>query len=184
MAAELRQFIQKEHAVVRQRHVARQQCRLTPLIVKNVLRLTMHGHEIASLLPGDLDDGVYKTAADQPHIRHRVMEGATRAGRNQGHAVAGEAGDAVDACGLNGPARVIAGRIVVSCRASIDLPASGGPSKRTLRAERLPSASRSHLSPGSSETMRALVRSHTFDAPTSYLIGSPHQPGRGGSGES
>src|SRR5262245_28758982 len=34
-------------------------------------------------------------------------------------------------------ARVIAGRMVVSRRASIDLPAPGGPSKRTLWAERL-----------------------------------------------
>ena len=34
-------------------------------------------------------------------------------------------------------ARVIAGRMVVSRRASIDLPAPGGPSSRTLWAERL-----------------------------------------------
>jgi hypothetical protein len=34
-------------------------------------------------------------------------------------------------------ARVMAGRMVVRRRASIDLPAPGGPSKRTLWAERL-----------------------------------------------
>jgi hypothetical protein len=34
-------------------------------------------------------------------------------------------------------ARVIAGGIVVSRRASIDLPAPGGPSRRTLWSERL-----------------------------------------------
>jgi hypothetical protein len=40
--------------------------------------------------------------ADQPDIRDGVMGGATRAGRHQRGAVAGEAGDAVDACGLKG----------------------------------------------------------------------------------
>jgi hypothetical protein len=39
--------------------------------------------------------------------------------------------------------RAIAGRIVVSRRASIDMPAPGGPSKRTLWAERL-----HHIHPG------------------------------------
>jgi hypothetical protein len=34
-------------------------------------------------------------------------------------------------------ARVIAGKMVVSRRASIDLPAPGGPSKRRLWSERL-----------------------------------------------
>jgi hypothetical protein len=35
MAAELGQFIQEAHAVVGQPHLARQQCRPTPLLVKN-----------------------------------------------------------------------------------------------------------------------------------------------------
>jgi hypothetical protein len=40
--------------------------------------------------------------ADLPDIRDGVMGGATRPGRDHGRAGAGEAGDAVDACGLNG----------------------------------------------------------------------------------
>jgi hypothetical protein len=35
MAAELGPFIQEAHAVVGQPHLARQQCRPTPLLVKN-----------------------------------------------------------------------------------------------------------------------------------------------------
>jgi hypothetical protein len=68
MAAALGQFIQEEHAVVGQRHLA--------------------GHR-------------YVAAADQPHIRDGMMGRATRAGRDQGGAVAGEAGDAVNPRGLN-----------------------------------------------------------------------------------
>ena len=62
MAAELRQFIQEEHAVVRQRHLAR------------------HRHV---------------AAADQSRIRDGMVGRATRAGGDQGRAVAGEARDAV-----------------------------------------------------------------------------------------
>jgi hypothetical protein len=40
--------------------------------------------------------------ADQPDIRDGVMGGTKRAGRHQRGAVAGEAGDTMDACGLNG----------------------------------------------------------------------------------
>jgi hypothetical protein len=39
---------------------------------------------------------------DQPRLRDGVVGGATRAGRDQPHAVAGEAGNAVDPRGLNG----------------------------------------------------------------------------------
>jgi hypothetical protein len=69
VASELRQFIQKEHAMVRQGH------------------LPLHWH----LAP-----------TDQPHVRNRVMGGLTWARRDAGRAVAGEAGDALDACGLEG----------------------------------------------------------------------------------
>ena len=41
-------------------------------------------------------------APDQPRVRHRLMGGATRAGRDQGRAIAGAAGDAMDAGGFNG----------------------------------------------------------------------------------
>ena len=41
-------------------------------------------------------------AADQAYIRDGVMGGATRAGGDQRRAVAREASDSVDACGLNG----------------------------------------------------------------------------------
>jgi hypothetical protein len=40
--------------------------------------------------------------ADQPRIRDRMVGGATRARRHQRGAAAGEAGDTMDACGLNG----------------------------------------------------------------------------------
>jgi hypothetical protein len=40
--------------------------------------------------------------ADQARIRDGVMGGATRATRHQRGAVASEAGDTMDACGLNG----------------------------------------------------------------------------------
>ena len=40
--------------------------------------------------------------ADQTRIREGVVWGATRAGRDRRHAVAGEAGDAVNPRGLNG----------------------------------------------------------------------------------
>jgi hypothetical protein len=69
MAPALRQFIQEENAMVRQRHLAR---------------------------PGEV------AAADQPHLRDRLMGGATRAGRDQRRAGAREASDAVDARGLEG----------------------------------------------------------------------------------
>jgi hypothetical protein len=41
-------------------------------------------------------------AVEQPYIRDGVMGGATRASRHQRGAVAGEAGDTMDACGLKG----------------------------------------------------------------------------------
>jgi hypothetical protein len=40
--------------------------------------------------------------ADQPRIRDGVVGGATRAGRDQRRAVAGEASHAMEACGLKG----------------------------------------------------------------------------------
>ena len=42
------------------------------------------------------------SAADQPHIRDGVMRGAKRTRGDQGRAVAGEAGDAMDSGGLQG----------------------------------------------------------------------------------
>jgi hypothetical protein len=76
-------------------------------------------------------------AADQPHFRDGVVRRTTRACHDQGHAGAGEADDAVDARGLEGLWGGIAGRMVVRRRASIDLPAPGGPSRKRLWAERL-----------------------------------------------
>jgi hypothetical protein len=69
VAAELRQFLQEENAMMRQRHLT--------------------GH-------GDV------RAADQSHIRDGVVESATRASRDQRHAVAGAAGDAVDVHDVDG----------------------------------------------------------------------------------
>jgi hypothetical protein len=69
VATELRQFIQKEHLMVRQRHLAGQR-HLSP--------------------------------TDPAHIGDRVVRGANRAGGDQRRAVAGEAGDAMDAGGVDG----------------------------------------------------------------------------------
>ena len=67
---------------------------------------------------------------DQSHIGDRVMGGATRAGGDQRRAVAGEAGDAVDPVVSRASVRVIASRMVVSRRASIDLPPRGAEEKQ------------------------------------------------------
>jgi hypothetical protein len=69
VAAARRQFIQKEHPMVRQRHLAGQR---------------------------------HVAPADQADSRERMMRGATRAGRDEGRAGAGAAGDAVEAGGLEG----------------------------------------------------------------------------------
>jgi hypothetical protein len=143
VAAELRQFIQQEHAVVRQRPLAGQR-HLAP--------------------------------ADQPHIRDGVMRGAKGARRDERRAITGEAGDAVDAGGIEASGRVIAGRMVVRRRASIDFPTPGDPRRRTLWSERLHPLSRSPRPSGGAESRRALVRGHTCDAPMSRLIGAPHRP--------
>ena len=76
-------------------------------------------------------------AADQPGIRDGVVGRETRAGCHQRRAVVGAAGDAVDTRRLNGLARVIAGRIVVRRRASIDLPAPEDQAEARLWSERL-----------------------------------------------
>jgi hypothetical protein len=75
--------------------------------------------------------------ADQPRIREGVVGRATRAGGDQRRTVPREARDAVDTRGLNPSARVIAGSMVVSRRASIDVPAPGGPKRSRLWSERL-----------------------------------------------
>ena len=104
MAAELGQFIQEQHAVVGQRHLAR------------------HGHVAPPISPASemvwwgARNGRVVTNAVRSPVRPatlwmRVVSMAS--------------------------ARVIAGRMVVSRRASIDLPAPGGPRRRTLWAERL-----------------------------------------------
>jgi hypothetical protein len=69
VASELRPFIEKEHAVVRQRHLARQR---------------------------------HPAPTDQAQVRDRLMRGATRAGGDQRRAVAGAAGNTMDARGLKG----------------------------------------------------------------------------------
>ena len=69
VAAELRPFIQKEHPMVRQRH-----------------------------LPGYR----HLAPADQPHSRDRVVRGAERPRGDERRALAGEAGDAMDARGVEG----------------------------------------------------------------------------------
>jgi hypothetical protein len=65
--------------------------------------------------------------AAPPGVREGVAGGAARAGGGQGRTVSGEAGDAVDTRGLNGFGEDRPGRMVGHRRASMDLPAPGGP---------------------------------------------------------
>jgi hypothetical protein len=76
-------------------------------------------------------------SADQPRIRDGLV--GARHGRVVTKAVRSPARPAtLWSCVVSmASARVIAGRRVVSRRASIDVPAPGGPSKRTLWSERL-----------------------------------------------
>jgi hypothetical protein len=104
MAAALGQLIQEEHAMVRQRHLAR------------------HGHvpptdqsRIRDGLVGARHGRVVTTAVRSPvRLAKRWIRVVSMAS-----------------------ASVIAGRSVVSRRASIDVPAPGGPRRRRLWAERL-----------------------------------------------
>jgi hypothetical protein len=76
-------------------------------------------------------------AADQPHVRDSVV--GVRHGRAVTSAVRSPVRPATRWRRVvsSASARVIAGRMVVRRRASIDVPAPGGPSRRTLWAERL-----------------------------------------------
>ena len=67
------------------------------------------------------------STAHQPHIRDGVMRGATRTGRDQRRAVAGQAGDAVDTGGLNGFGEGHGRQDGGEPPASRDVPALGGP---------------------------------------------------------
>jgi hypothetical protein len=88
--------------------------------------------EHAMVGPRHLTRHRHVVPADPPRIRDGMMRGTTRAGRDQRGEVAGEAGDAVDPRGLNRLGQVIAGRMVVSRRASIDVPGTLGPSMKNL----------------------------------------------------
>jgi hypothetical protein len=117
VAAELRQLIEKEHPMVRQRHLA--------------------GHR-------------HLAAADQADIRDRVRRGATRAGRDPCRAGVRQPATRWMRMVSMAPGRVMVGRMVVSWRASLDVPApgdraaallvrtlaSGSASPRTLRRKR------------------------------------------------
>jgi hypothetical protein len=77
----------------------------------------------------------YLTAADQPHIGHGLVGGAT--GRVVTAAVRRPVRPATRGRRVvsRAPAGVISGRIVVRGRASLDVPAPGGPRSRTLGSE-------------------------------------------------
>ena len=77
------------------------------------------------------------TPTDQPDVREGMLGG--RHGRVVTTAVRSPVRPATRWMRVvsRASARVMAGKIVVSRRASIDLPAPGGPSRRTLWAERL-----------------------------------------------
>jgi len=104
VAAELRPFIEQEHAMMCQRHVARPR---------------------------------HLASTDQAHIGDRVMGSATRARRDDvGRAPVRPATRWMRVVSM-ASGRVIAGRIVVRRRATIDGPAPGGPSMRRLWSKRL-----------------------------------------------
>jgi hypothetical protein len=72
VAAALRQFLQTEHPVVRQRHLARQRHRPTPLFV-NKCPPPDHARVRESKLPREPNGVFYKTAADPIDIRDGMM---------------------------------------------------------------------------------------------------------------
>jgi hypothetical protein len=72
---------------------------------------------------------------DQPHIGNGMVGGATRPGGDDGGAPPGEAGDAMDAGGVDGLGQGHLGEDVVRRRGSIDFPAPGGPRSKTSGAE-------------------------------------------------
>jgi hypothetical protein len=76
-------------------------------------------------------------AADQPHIRDGLMRGAKWPAGDQGRAPIGQAGDVRERVVSRASATRIAGKMVVRRRASLDVPAPGGPKRRTLGSERL-----------------------------------------------
>ena len=123
--------------MVRPQHFTRQPCRPTLLFVKNDGRLTMHGHERAKLRPREPADDFTRQPTISP-ASEMVWWGA-RNGRVVTNAVRSPVRPATRWIRVvsMASARVIAGRMVVSRRASIDLPAPGGPRRRTLWAERL-----------------------------------------------
>jgi hypothetical protein len=102
MGSALWPFIQEEHAVRRPRHLARHRCRPTLLFVKNVPRLTIHGHERASLLLREPGDVFYKMAADQACIQDGMMGDTIGPGRHQGRAPTCQAGYASVPRGVGG----------------------------------------------------------------------------------
>jgi hypothetical protein len=104
MAVALGQFIQEEHAMEGQRHIAR-------------LR--------------------HVAAGDQPDIGDGMMRRATRSGRDQRRAVAGEARDTVEARGLRASVSGITGRMVNRRRASFNCPAPGRPKSQRLCSQPL-----------------------------------------------
>jgi hypothetical protein len=71
--------------------------------------------------------GTWPTA-DQPRIRDGVVLRAKWSGRDQRRTVTGEAGDTVDAGGVEGFGGVMANRMGVRRRANIDRPDLRGPS--------------------------------------------------------
>jgi hypothetical protein len=73
--------------------------------------------------------------ADQPHIGDGVMGGTKGPGRDQGRPVAREAGDTVEARGLDGLSQGHGRQDGSEQPASLDVPASGGPRRRRLRSK-------------------------------------------------
>jgi hypothetical protein len=73
VAAARRPRIQEEHAMVRQRPLARQQCRPMPRCVKNVPCMTLPWLGRASVLPRAVGTVFDKTATDPADIRDDMM---------------------------------------------------------------------------------------------------------------
>jgi hypothetical protein len=71
-------------------------------VYKKYLRMTIHRHEVASLLPRGLRDVFYKTATAHGRSGDGVIGEPDPGSKGDGGALAGEAGDTMDACRLNG----------------------------------------------------------------------------------
>jgi hypothetical protein len=102
-AAELRPYIQAAHAVARPRHLARQQCRPTPLLVKNAPARPCTGTREQACCHESLVTFFTRRLPLRPAVAPGSWGNPAQVHDGDIRALAGAAGDARDARGLQGP---------------------------------------------------------------------------------